>query len=173
MLDRLSRKSMIPIAATGVLLLVLVTPLVARLDPPVPQPIEFNHRHHTQVLQLGCDFCHKYVRDGAHAGLPGAETCGICHSTPQGDSEEAARLTEMLQAGEPLRFNKLFRMPDDVFYTHRRHAGIAELECVTCHGDIANTETPPRRALVKVDMDFCLECHTEREVTDDCTACHR
>jgi hypothetical protein len=139
----------------------------------VLQPIAFNHLWHTQDLQLTCDFCHEYVRQGAHSGLPSEETCAMCHSTPQGDSEEAARVTELLEAGEPLVFKKLFGLPDHVFYTHRRHVVIGEVECAQCHGDIANTESPPERPLVTVDMAFCMDCHTERDVTNDCTACHR
>jgi predicted CXXCH cytochrome family protein len=139
----------------------------------VPQPIAFNHAKHTEQLGLNCEFCHKYVSSGAHAGLPDASTCSMCHSTPQGTSEEAARVTELLEAGDPIRFNKLFRLPDHVFYTHRRHAGIGELECESCHGGIASTERPPKRALVEITMGFCMDCHRERGETNECTACHR
>jgi hypothetical protein len=156
-----------------VLLAVLAIRLAVGREPPVPQPVQFNHLKHTQELQLACDFCHKYVRQGAHAGLPGAETCSICHSAPQGDSEEAARVTELLSEGDPLRFAKLFRMPDHVFYTHRRHVELGGLECATCHGAIAETERPPERPLVRVTMTFCMDCHREREQTLNCNACHR
>lgn len=159
--------------AVTILLVAAGGSLLARARPPVVQPVPFSHLKHTQELQLGCDFCHKYVRTGAHSGLPGAETCSICHSAPQGDSEEAARLTELLGAGEPLQFTKLFRLPDHVFYTHRRHVAIGEIACETCHGGIAETERPPTRPLVDIGMSFCVDCHLERDVTDDCTACHR
>ncbi len=151
----------------------VLVPLVARSRSAVPQPIAFNHLKHTQDLGLNCEFCHKYVRTSAHAGLPGAETCSMCHQVTQGTSEEAARVTELLTEGIPLQFNKLFRLPDHVFYTHRRHAGIGELECATCHGSIAETERPPDRALVDITMDFCMDCHREQEQTLDCNACHR
>lgn len=152
---------------------VVVVPLVAVRRPGVPQPIAFNHRKHTKDLALPCTFCHKYVLEGAHAGLPGADTCGLCHRAVQGTSPEAARVTELLAAGHPLRFNKLFRLQPHVFYTHRRHVGIAELECQNCHGAIADTERPPTRPLVRIDMDFCLDCHRERGETLDCDRCHR
>jgi len=147
--------------------------LVMGREPAVPQPIAFNHLKHSTDLQLGCEFCHQYVTVGAHAGLPGSEICAFCHLTPQGESTEAARLTELLNAGTPFRFNKLFRLPDHVYYTHRRHVGVAELECVNCHGSIATTERPPGKALVRIDMGFCLDCHRTRGQTLDCNACHR
>ncbi len=146
---------------------------IARRGPAVPQPVAFNHLKHTEQLELSCEFCHQYVRTSAHSGLPDAATCSLCHATPQGTSDEAARVTELLAAGDPLRFNKLVRMPEHVFYTHRRHVAIAELDCEICHGAIGTTERPPRRALVRMDMDFCMDCHRERDATLDCNACHR
>lgn len=157
----------------AVLLALLTLLLVTTRSYSVPQPVAFNHRKHTQDLGLGCDFCHRYVRSGAHAGLPDAQTCSICHSARQGTSEEAARVTELISAGDGLRFRKLFRLPSHVYYTHRRHVGIAGLECQNCHGAIAETERPPARPLVEVTMDFCLDCHRESEATLNCNACHR
>jgi hypothetical protein len=156
-----------------VLAAVVTVPLVARRGTAVPQPIEFNHRKHTEELGLNCEFCHAYVRRGAHAGLPDAQTCSMCHTVPQGTSEEAARVTELITQGDPLRFNKLFRLAPHVYYTHRRHVALGELECETCHGAIAATERPPRRPLVQVTMDFCMDCHREQGQTLDCNACHR
>jgi len=146
---------------------------IARRGPSVPQPVAFNHRKHTQDLGLECAFCHPHVRTGAHSGLPNATTCSMCHSTAQGTSTEAARVTELLAAGDSLRFNKLFGLPAHVFYTHRRHVAVAELECTSCHGPIAETERPPSRALVQVDMDFCIRCHRQAGASLDCNACHR
>ena len=163
----------IVIAAFAVLAVVVIVPLVARAGPSVPQPIAFNHRKHTADLGLTCEFCHKYVRVSAHSGLPDGQTCSMCHQAPQGTSEEAARVTELLASGDPIRFNKLFSLPSHVFYTHRRHVGIADLECETCHGAIADTERPPSRPLVRVDMDFCMDCHRQEGQSLDCNACHR
>lgn len=161
------------LGVSAVLVLVVAVPVIATRAAPVAQPIAFNHRKHTEDLSLNCEFCHKYVRTGAHAGLPGAETCGICHRTPQGTTDEAARVTELLNAGDPLQFNKLFRLPWHVFYTHRRHVEIAGLDCTNCHGAIAETERPPRRPLVRITMDYCIGCHREQGQTEDCNACHR
>lgn len=139
----------------------------------VTQPVAFNHRKHTADVGLGCEFCHQYVATGAHAGLPDAEICGMCHQAPLGESPEAARVTELLAQGDPLRFNKLFRLPSHVFYTHRRHAGIAQLECTKCHGAIADTDRPPPRPLVRIRMSVCLDCHRAERQSLDCVACHR
>jgi hypothetical protein len=145
--------------ALVLLLVSAVVTVAARRSPAVSQPVAFSHRKHTKDLQLPCALCHKYFNSGAHSGLPDAQTCGVCHSVPQGKDPEAARLTELLQGGQPLRFNKLFRLPDYVFYTHRRHVAGAGLECVNCHSGIADTERPPERPLVEITMAFCVDCH--------------
>lgn len=167
---------MLPALLTLLVAFLLVTDvssLAARRHPPISQPIAFSHRKHAGDLKIACNFCHKYVLTGRHSGLPGAETCGLCHIAPLGHSPEAAKVSEMLAKGEPLRFNKLFRLPDYVFYSHRRHVAIAELDCSNCHDGIADTEVPPDRPLIQIKMAFCVDCHRTRGVTTDCTACHR
>ncbi len=161
-------------AALGLLLVAAVAvPLFAGRGPRIEQPVGFNHRKHTEELGLQCDFCHTYVRTGAHAGLPDATTCSMCHQAMEGSTPEARRVHDLIAEGDPLRFNKLFRLPSHVFFTHRRHVGIAEIECENCHGAIAKTERPPERPLVKIKMKFCLDCHRRRGQTVDCTHCHR
>ncbi len=162
----------VPLAVSVLVLVILAMPSVADRGG-VPQPVAFNHVKHTKDLGLSCEFCHAYVRTGAHAGLPNAETCAMCHRVAQGSSEEALRVTQLIDQGDSLQFNKLFRLPPHVYYTHRRHVGIGELECSNCHGAIAETDRPPTRPLVQITMSFCLDCHRERGQSVDCNACHR
>lgn len=139
----------------------------------VSQPVAFNHLKHTKDLGLGCEFCHKFVSTGVHAGLPDAGTCVICHRAIQGKSPEAARVTALLGRGDSLQFHKLFRLPAHVYFSHRRHVAIAQLDCQLCHGAIAATERPPSRPLVGIRMRTCLGCHRARGQSLDCVRCHR
>ncbi len=163
------------VGIAAVLVLAIAVSLLVLLlrEPAVSQPIAFSHFKHTQDLGLDCALCHQYAQTQAHSGLPDEETCAICHRVALGTTLEAAELTRLIDEGEPIRFNKLFGLADHVFYTHRRHVGIAEIECETCHGAISETETPPTRPLVKVTMGFCLDCHQEQQQTVDCNACHK
>jgi len=137
----------------------------------VAQPIAFNHKLHTEAIE--CETCHEYATTSAHSGLPGLSTCLLCHEEPQTDSLEENKVRELAEAGHEQVFRKLFRLPDNVFYTHRRHVGLAGLECANCHGDVAGSESPPDSPLVRVTMDFCIDCHEERGVSNECTHCHR
>ncbi|MEJ2320377.1 MAG: cytochrome c3 family protein [Gemmatimonadales bacterium] len=167
------RSPLLALIPLAILLAALTLMLAVNRSPAVPQPIAFNHLLHIEGEGLDCEDCHEYVRVSAHAGLPGAEICSECHDTLQGDSEESARVTALIEQDEPLRFNKLFSLPDHVFYTHRRHVGIGELQCLQCHGDIAETERPPERPLISISMEYCVDCHREQGETLDCNACHR
>lgn len=138
----------------------------------VEQPIEFSHRLHVEDLALGCDTCHQFYATQARSGLPDADTCGFCHLEAQGESAEEARLVALLEEGEPLRWQSLFRQPAHVFYSHSRHVTVAGLECERCHGDIAHTEAPPRR-VERLTMELCIDCHESGGARTDCTACHR
>ena len=155
------------------LLILLAALWVVRRPPWVRQPVAFNHRAHTEQMKLACSMCHQYVEVGMHAGLPGAKTCVMCHQVRQGTSAAAARVTELLAGGAPLVFNKLFRLPPHVYFSHRRHVGIARLPCQDCHGQIAHTERPPERPLVTIRMRVCLGCHRSLKQPVDCVACHR
>ena len=86
---------------------------------------------------------------------------------------EYRKLIALAAGASPPAFRKLFRLPDHVYYSHRRHVTVAKLPCERCHGAIADTTAPPSRPLVRVGMATCTGCHTRVSVRTDCTDCHR
>jgi len=146
---------------------------VLRPESVVIQPIAFSHQKHVEELELECDTCHEYLSSGQHAGLPTLDTCLFCHEEPQTESSEEQKIRDLSAKGEVDVFRKLFRLADHAFYSHRRHAIVAGIECSTCHGAIAETSIPPTQPLVRIDMDFCIDCHERESVATDCTRCHR
>jgi hypothetical protein len=161
------------------LLLFFVTSCVAMMlfnDPAsigrAEQPISFNHLKHVEELGLECDSCHEFYREETFSGLPEAETCEFCHAEAQGETAEEARLVQLLEEGKPLEWQSLFRQPSHVFFTHRRHVVMAEVECDVCHGDIGSTERPPEWVHL-MTMDDCVECHEREQAGVRCNTCHR
>jgi len=144
-----------------------------RPDRPRAQPIAFNHQKHAGELAIECETCHEYLKVGQHAGLPMLSTCMGCHEEAQTQSPEEQKIRDLAAKGENDVFRKLFRLPDHAFYSHRRHAIVAKIPCATCHGGLAETTTPPTRPLVRIDMDFCIDCHRRQSASTDCTRCHR
>ena len=141
--------------------------------PSVEQPIAFNHQTHAGELEITCDVCHEFYTSSRHSGLPSLTTCLDCHEDAVTESVEEQKIRDLAEAGQLDVFDKLFKLPDHTFYSHRRHANIGEIPCETCHGDIAATTTPPTQSLVRVTMEFCIDCHESSDVQTECTACHR
>ncbi len=139
----------------------------------VSQPIAFNHRLHVKDAEIGCSDCHPYYEHGSRSGLPNGEVCATCHSQALSDSTEEAKLVARLADDKVLAFRKLFYLPTHVFYSHRRHVVLGKLDCSRCHGGIADTEYPPARPLIEISMRFCMDCHEQAKVTNDCKSCHR
>lgn len=138
----------------------------------VVQPIAFNHRKHVGEQKIECSTCHEHYQTQSFSGLPSADTCVMCHSEAVGKSAEEKKLVQLLRDGKPLLWQSLFRQPGHVFYSHRRHVMQARLKCEQCHGNFADTTSPPVR-VARLTMSECIECHTARGVATDCTTCHR
>jgi Cytochrome c7 and related cytochrome c/Class III cytochrome C family len=141
-------------------------------SPSVDQPIAFNHKKHVVDNQLGCSTCHTFYETETFSGLPDADVCSTCHSEPLGKSAEEAKLVRLLKEKRPLVWSSLFRQPSHVFYSHRRHVMKAQIRCERCHGNFAQTTSPPR-SVKKLKMADCIGCHEEKNVSVECTTCHR
>ncbi len=146
--------------------------ITQRLEPPVRQPIQFNHAKHT-AQGLPCSVCHQSVGEQTFAGLPKVETCMACHSAPLTESPEEEKIRQFAGKGQEIPWQRLYRMPGDVFFSHRRHVTLAKVECETCHGPLGKATAPPPRPLVRQSMDWCIACHEKRQASVDCVACHR
>ena len=138
----------------------------------ISQPIAFNHKIHVADAGIPCDTCHEFYETSDHSGLPALGTCVGCHDDAETENPGLRKLNELAAAGQDDDFSKLFRLPEHSFYSHRRHAKIAGIPCEKCHGAIAATTAPPRAPLVRITMDFCIDCHETSGVSSDCTRCH-
>jgi invasion protein IalB len=159
----------------AVALVAIAAPLFSFLTERanIAQPIAFNHKKHTGDLSLPCTTCHQSVEAQTFAGLPQTETCATCHAAPLTKNPEEEKIRQYASKGEKIPWQRIYRMPGDVFFSHRRHVVLAKVECATCHGKMAEQTTPPSRPLVNQTMAWCINCHQERRVSVDCNACHK
>lgn len=141
----------------------------ARLGPE--QPIPFSHRLHVTDKDIDCRFCHTGVDRIHQAGIPPVETCMFCHRVIITEHPEIRRLRWHYDNEEPVPWERVFAVPDHVYFTHRVHINSGGLECENCHGPIERMDRleQPR----KLEMGFCLECHRPRGATVDCWSCHQ
>ncbi len=48
------------------------------------------------------------------------------------------------------------------------------LDCSDCHGDMTTLDDPVSRSQIEwLTMKACMDCHEERQVSNDCLVCHK
>jgi len=139
----------------------------------ISQPIQFNHQHHIEEVGYTCIDCHLNAKSNSRASIPNISICEECHADMESDSEEANKVIEYVSSGTTINWNQVHRVPDHAFFSHRRHVGIAEIECSVCHGQVEEMTTPFQRPFTDLTMSWCLDCHKDNQVQIDCYSCHR
>ena len=154
-------------------------------EAPGPnQPIPFSHLHHAGRYEIECLYCHQGTDRSQAAGVPSVELCMGCHENfpAEYDEMEGIRILKQYWAErEPIPWVQIHRVPEHVQFRHNRHVQ-AGVDCTRCHGDVAAMEklylTPDRvwwswgLPAEKLEMGWCIQCHRENEVSQDCFTCH-
>lgn len=166
------RLRVVPVALAGGGVLAVAVVTLALNGGGLEQPIAFNHRLHVEEAGMGCVDCHHGALTQARATIPNIEVCGDCHIEAMTESPVEAAVVEHVEREEPIPWRKVYRVPDHVYFSHRRHAAIGEIECARCHGEMAERELPVTRPALRPTMSSCIECHEESGVTRDCITCH-
>lgn len=138
------------------------------------QPLAFNHKIHIEGAGLQCADCHLYVDKLPSASIPRLEICQNCHSgDPISESLEEKKLLTHISEGTEIPWKRIYKLPDHVYFSHRRHVVGGEMECSVCHGNVAEMTSPILNAAIPLTKENCMRCHKERNVTNDCLTCHR
>ena len=145
------------------------TPMQISVPPP-DQPIPYSHRQHL-ALGLACQKCHTMPEPGAAATLPGTATCMSCHAQTKPDSPAIQRLAAAHASGEAIPWQRVYRVPDYVSFSHKRHVtGPAAATCDVCHGPVREMDVMQK--VRDTSMPACLECHEARGASTRCDTCH-
>lgn len=130
------------------------------------QPIKFSHAVHAGQNQTDCLYCHYTAETGKTAGIPAASICNNCHflvrnGTRSGNTE-IAKVLEGLETNKAVKWVRLYKLPDYVFFSHAQHVSAGQIDCEVCHGD---TKSMDRLSQVPdLSMGWCLDCHETRKV---------
>ena len=135
------------------------------------QPIAYQHKPHIEIAKLECDFCHVGVAKGPVASIPGVKDCMVCHQAIATDKPEIQKVAAYEQRGEEIPWQRVYGWTDEahVRFNHAPHIR-AEVPCAMCHGDVPQMTVA--RRVVDHTMGFCVQCHQERKVSNDCLTCH-
>lgn len=137
----------------------------------VEQPFEFPHNIHIAKGLTCTEYCHEGVTKGPVAGLPSVRTCMICHDAIATERPRIQQLAEYQKKGVDIAWQRVYGFPHEshVRFNHAPHLR-AGVECATCHGDVARGTVAERE--VDHTMGFCVNCHREKQASNDCLVCH-
>ena len=145
-------------------------------DKKPTQPLDFPHYRHVEIGKEGPELkctetCHEGALKGPVAGLPSANVCMGCHASIATDKPRIQQLTALADKGIDLNWKRVFGYAPQahVKFNHAPHIR-ANVECATCHGDIAHQNTAERN--VEVHMGVCVTCHREKNAPNECVTCH-
>ena len=159
--------------------------------PAVKQPIQFPHKTHI-AQGIPCTGCHQRAEKDLVAGRPPTALCLACHASGDSKSAEISKLKALGDKGQDIPWQRVWRLPSHVFFSHRVHVSNAKLACQSCHGPMETLERPPARPLKTLAMEDCIACHTKSQangvrkidmarsgnvsaqrLANDCVGCHR
>jgi len=134
------------------------------------QPIPFPHKTHIEKKAV-CADCHESADKGPVAGIPSVKTCMICHSQIATDKPLIKQVTDYSEKGIEIPWQRVYGFTREahVRFNHAPHIR-ASVDCATCHGDLAK-QTVAERA-VEHNMGFCVNCHKQKNASNDCLTCH-
>lgn len=132
-----------------------------------PQPVSFDHRLHAEN-RIVCADCHGGATAQARAGLPGRGDCMLCHETIAADRDDV-RLLAAWPADRRIPWERVYRVPDFVFFSHAEHAA-AGIACAVCHGPVETRSELSQE--VSTNMVACMNCHAQLDVSNECYLCH-
>jgi hypothetical protein len=133
------------------------------------QPVAFSHKLHAGTRKIPCLYCHSSAERSRHATVPAMNVCMNCHNVARTERPAIQQITALYQAGKPVEWVRVHRLPDYVYFSHRWHVakGIA---CQTCHGQVQNMDVVQQVATLK--MGFCISCHRQNAASQECNTCH-
>ncbi|NIW78494.1 MAG: hypothetical protein GWN16_03125, partial [Calditrichae bacterium] len=131
------------------------------------------HKLHIEDIGFTCLDCHSNAETHARASIPNIEFCGGCHDDTEVENPEESKVAEHVNNDIQIKWVQVHKVPDYAYFSHRRHVKLAQIECETCHGEVSQMENPFVSPFPSMKMSWCMDCHTERGVTNDCYACHR
>lgn len=127
------------------------------------QPIPFSHKIHAGELNINCMYCHTGVERSRHATVPDTATCMKCHEYVASDSQNIQFLRQAYKNGEPIRWIKVYDLPDHAKFSHKPHVARG-FDCSQCHGKVETMDKITLEA--PFTMGWCVNCHRDPQFNE-------
>jgi len=79
-----------------------------------------------------------------------------CHRLIGTENEKLLPIRESWSSKKPIKWIRVHNLPDYVYFNHSAHLN-AGVNCVHCHGNIAQAEVVTQ--VKPLSMGWCLDCH--------------
>ncbi len=133
------------------------------------KPFAFSHKLHVDDQGLGCADCHTKWDKSDDPGMPSAKQCALCHADIDAQKPPEKQISQLFD-GDKFKAKLYSDLPAENVFTHQKHAG-RDSECLVCHAAVAKSDAV--EPSMRLGMDDCQKCHTERKGPTDCAACHQ
>ncbi len=129
------------------------------------QPISFSHKLHAGKYEINCQYCHTSVYKGKSANIPSVNICMNCHNAIKRTSPQIQKIYEAAEKNQPIQWIRVHNLPDLVYFNHSQHTVAGQVECTSCHGNIAQMEVVQQRS--PLSMGWCIDCHRQTVVKSE------
>ena len=129
------------------------------------QPISFSHKLHAGKYEINCQYCHTSVYKGKSANIPSVNICMNCHNAIKRTSPQIQKIYEAAEKNQPIQWIRVHNLPDLVYFNHSQHTVAGQIECTSCHGNIAQMEVVQQRS--PLSMGWCIDCHRQTVVKSE------
>ncbi|RZT97098.1 cytochrome c7-like protein [Ancylomarina subtilis] len=130
------------------------------------QPIKFSHKVHATDNKLDCRYCHTGVETSKSALIPSANVCLNCHLIVRegrySGKFEINKIHAAIENNKPIKWVRIHKLPDFVFFSHAQHVKVGKRECQECHGEVEKMHI--LRQVKDLSMGWCLDCHDKTVV---------
>lgn len=130
------------------------------------QPIKFSHKVHATNNKIDCRYCHTTVDDSKSAGIPHVNLCLNCHMIVREGTNsgkfEINKIHAAIENNVPVKWVRIHKLPDHVFFSHAQHVNVGKRECKECHGLVEEMDIV--RQVEDLSMGWCLDCHDKTAV---------
>jgi hypothetical protein len=130
------------------------------------QPIKFSHAVHAGQNKIDCIYCHYTAKLSKTAGIPPVGLCMNCHLLVRtGTRSGVTEINKVVSANDNkqiIKWVRIYRLPDFVFFSHAQHVNAGKINCTACHGDVKNMHRLYQ--VPTLGMGWCIDCHDTRAV---------
>jgi hypothetical protein len=158
-------------AASLALLLACAACAMLRDWLPGTRRFAFSHEQHVTLEKLACANCHADALASDSPGMPGPDTCDVCHAETDAQKPPERKVASLFH-GQDFAALHATKLGGELVFSHKLHAA-GKQACEDCHYGIAHSQDVAQLAPLR--MDDCTRCHEQRSVGAGagCAQCHR